>query len=212
MIPQEQKSNFNFNRRKMSQISAKMVGDLRAKTGAGLMDCKRALTETNGNEDAAIDILRKKGIASAAKKADRTASDGLVESYIHMGGKVGVLIEVNCETDFVAKTDDYKKLVRDIAMHIAATSPTCVTREEVPAEIIEKEKEIAADQVKGKPENIVEKIVSGKMEKVYQEIVLMEQPFVKNTDQTIEDLLKEQISKLGENIVIRRFARFQIGA
>jgi len=196
----------------MSQISAKMVGDLRAKTGAGLMDCKRALTESEGNEDAAIDILRKKGIASAAKKADRAASDGLVESYIHMGGKVGVLIEVNCETDFVAKTDDYKKLVRDIAMHIAATSPTCVTREEVPAEIIQKEKEIAADQVKGKPENIVDKIVSGKMEKVFQEIVLMEQPFVKNTDQTIEDLLKEQISKLGENIVIRRFARFQIGA
>jgi len=196
----------------MSQISAKMVGDLRAKTGAGLMDCKRALTESEGNEDAAIDILCKKGIASAAKKADRAASDGLVESYIHMGGKVGVLIEVNCETDFVAKTDDYKKLVRDIAMHIAATSPTCVTREEVPAEIIQKEKEIAADQVKGKPENIVDKIVSGKMEKVFQEIVLMEQPFVKNTDQTIEDLLKEQISKLGENIVIRRFARFQIGA
>ena len=195
----------------MSQISAKMVGDLRAKTGAGLMDCKRALTEAEGNEDVAIDILRKKGIASASKKADRTASDGLVESYIHMGGKVGVLIEVNCETDFVAKTDDYKKLVRDIAMHIAATNPTCVTREEVPAEVIEKEKEIAADQVKGKPENIVEKIVSGKIEKVFQELVLMEQPFVKNPDQTIEDLLKDQISKLGENIVIRRFARFQIG-
>ncbi|MGC9450557.1 MAG: translation elongation factor Ts [Oceanipulchritudo sp.] len=196
----------------MSEISAKMVAELRAKTGAGLMDCKKALSEAGGDEEKAIEILRKKGIASAAKKADRTASDGLVESYIHMGGKVGVLVEVNCETDFVAKTDGFKALVRDIAMHIAASSPTCVTREQVPAELIEKEKEIAASQVQGKPANIVEKIVTGKMEKVYQEIVLLEQPFVKNPDVTIEDLLKEQISKLGENIVIRRFARFQIGA
>ena len=145
------------------------------------------------------------------KKAEREASDGLVEAYIHMGGKVGVLIEVNCETDFVAKTDDFKALVRDIAMHIAATSPTCVRREDVPAEVIQKEKEIAASQITGKPENIVEKIVSGKLEKVYQEIVLLEQPFVKNPDQTIQDLLKEQIAKLGENIVVNRFARFQIG-
>jgi elongation factor Ts len=196
----------------MSEINAKMVGELRAKTGAGLMDCKKALVEANGNEEAAIDILRKKGIASAAKKAGRTASDGLVESYIHMGGKVGVLIEVNCETDFVAKTDAFKSLVRDIAMHIAAANPTCVRREDVPTELIEKEKEIAASQVQGKPENIVDKIVDGKIEKVYQEIVLLEQPFVKNTDQTIEDLLKEQIAKLGENIVVNRFARFQIGA
>lgn len=176
------------------------------------MDCKKALKEAEGNEEVAIDILRKKGIASAAKKADRDASDGLVESYIHMGGKVGVLIEVNCETDFVAKTDDFKVLVRDIAMHIAATAPICVRREDVPAEILEKEKEIAASQVIGKPEAIVEKIVSGKIEKVYQEMVLLEQPFVKNPDQTIADLLKEQIAKLGENIVVRRFARFQIGA
>ena len=196
----------------MSEISARMVADLRAKTGAGFIDCKKALNETEGNEEKAIDLLRKKGMASASKKADRAASDGLVESYIHMGGKVGVLIEVNCETDFVAKTDDFKALVRDIAMHIAATNPTCVKREDVPAETIEKEKEIAASQVKGKPENIVEKIVSGKMEKVYQEIVLLEQPFVKNPDATIQDLLKEQIAKLGENIVINRFARFQIGA
>jgi elongation factor Ts len=188
-----------------------MVADLRAKTGAGFVDCKKALNETNGNEEEAIDLLRKKGIASASKKADRAASDGLVESYIHMGGKVGVLIEVNCETDFVAKTDDFKALVRDIAMHIAAASPTCVKREDVPAELIEKEKEIAASQVQGKPENIVDKIVTGKMEKVYQEIVLLEQPFVKNPDITIQDLLKEQISKLGENIVVNRFARFQIG-
>ncbi|HKJ90259.1 MAG TPA: translation elongation factor Ts [Oceanipulchritudo sp.] len=196
----------------MSEITAKMVGELRAKTGAGLMDCKKALAESGGDESKAIDLLRKKGMASAAKKAGRDASDGLIESYIHMGGKVGVLIEVNCETDFVAKTDDFKALVRDIAMHIAATNPTAVRREDVPAEVIEKEKEIAASQVTGKPENIVEKIVSGKIEKVYQEIVLLEQPFVKNPDQTIQDLLKEQISKLGENIVVNRFARFQIGA
>jgi elongation factor Ts len=195
----------------MSEISARMVADLRAKTGAGFIDCKKALNEANGNEEEAIDLLRKKGIASASKKADRAASDGLVESYIHMGGKVGVLIEVNCETDFVAKTDDFKALVRDIAMHIAAANPTCVKREDVPAALIEKEKEIAASQVQGKPENIVEKIVTGKMEKVYQEIVLLEQPFVKNPDVTIQDLLKEQISKLGENIVVNRFARFQIG-
>jgi elongation factor Ts len=195
----------------MSEISARMVADLRAKTGAGFIDCKKALNEANGNEEEAIDLLRKKGIASASKKADRAASDGLVESYIHMGGKVGVLIEVNCETDFVAKTDDFKALVRDIAMHIAAANPTCVKREDVPAALIEKEKEIAASQVQGKPENIVEKIVTGKMEKVYQEIVLLEQPFVKNPDVTIQDLLKEQIAKLGENIVVNRFARFQIG-
>jgi len=195
----------------MSDISAKMVADLRAKTGAGLMDCKKALKESEGNEEKAIDLLRKKGIASAAKKAGRDAGDGLIESYIHMGGKVGVLIEVNCETDFVAKTDDFKALVRDIAMHIAAASPTCVKREDVPAEVMEKEREIAASQVQGKPENIVEKIVTGKMEKVYQEIVLLEQPFVKNPDVTIQDLLKEQIAKLGENIVVNRFARFQIG-
>lgn len=196
----------------MSAISAKMVGELRAKTGAGLLDCKKALAETDGNEEQAIDLLRKKGMASAAKKADRSASDGLVESYIHMGGKVGVLLEVNCETDFVAKTDDFKALVRDIAMHIAATSPVCVNREDVPAELVEKEKEIAADQVKGKPANIVDKIVSGKIDKFYQEIVLLEQPFVKNPDLTIQELLKEQIAKLGENIVVNRFARFQIGA
>jgi len=195
----------------MSVINAKMVADLRAKTGAGLMDCKRALAEANGNEAEAIDILRKKGIATAAKKAGRTASDGLVDSYIHMGGKVGVLLEINCETDFVAKTDAYKALAHDIAMHIAAANPTCVNREDVPADLLEKEREIAASQVVGKPSAIVDKIVSGKIEKVYQEIVLLEQPFVKNPDITIGDLLKEQIAKLGENIVIHRFARFQIG-
>jgi elongation factor Ts len=188
-----------------------MVADLRAKTGAGLMDCKRALAEAEGNEEKAIDILRKKGAATAAKKADRTASDGLVESYIHMGGKVGVLVEVNCETDFVAKTDAFKAIVRDIAMHIAAANPICVSREEVPADVLEKEKEIVAAQIQGKPANIVEKIVSGKIEKYYSENVLLEQPFVKNPDQTIQELLKEQIAKLGENMVVNRFARFQIG-
>lgn len=196
----------------MTQITAKMVSELRAKTGAGLMDCKKALVDSQGNEEEAITILRKKGMASADKKADRSASDGLVESYIHMGGKVGVLIEVNCETDFVAKTDDFKSLVRDLAMHIAATSPTCVTREEVPEELLTKEREIAAAQVEGKPAPIVEKIVAGKIEKIYQQIVLLEQGFVKNPDKTIQDVLKEAIAKMGENIVVKRFARFQIGA
>lgn len=196
----------------MSQITAQMVQQLRAKTGAGLMDCKKALTEANGSEDEAITILRKKGIASASKKADREAGDGLVEAYIHMGGKVGVLVEVNCETDFVAKTDDFKAMVRDIAMHIAATNPVCVTREEVPADLIASEREIATAQVGNKPANIIEKIVDGKIEKIYQERVLLEQPFVKNPDQTIQDMIKERISKLGENIVVKRFARFQIGA
>jgi len=196
----------------MSQITAKMVGDLRAKTGAGLMDCKKALTESNGNEEEAITILRKKGMASAAKKGDRDAADGLVHSYIHMGGKVGVLVEVNCETDFVAKTDAFQDLCKDIAMHIAAANPTVVSRDDVDEAMLAKEKEIAAASVQGKPENVIEKIVAGKMEKIYQQIALMEQPFVKNPDQTITDMIKEAIAKLGENIVIRRFARFQIGA
>lgn len=196
----------------MSQITAKMVSELRAKTGAGLMDCKKALTDTGGNEEDAIMILRKKGMASADKKADRSASDGLVHSYIHMGGKVGVLVEVNCETDFVAKTEDFQALVRDIAMHIAAAAPICVTREEVPPEVLQKEREVAAGQVEGKPANIIEKIVAGKIEKVYQQYVLLEQPFVKNPEQTIQDLLKQSIAKLGENCVVKRFARFQIGA
>ncbi len=195
----------------MSNISAKMVADLRSRTGAGLMDCKKALAESGGDEEKAIEALRKKGVASAAKKADRTAADGVVESYIHLGGKVGVLVELNCETDFVAKTDDFKALARDISMHIAATSPTCVSREEVPEDVVEREKGIAAASVENKPAHIVEKIVEGKLEKVYQEIVLLEQPFVKNPDVSIGDMLKEQIAKLGENILVRRFARFQIG-
>lgn len=196
----------------MSQITAKMVSDLRAKTGAGLMDCKKALVDANGSEEDAITALRKKGMASAAKKADRSASDGLIDSYIHMGGKVGVLVEVNCETDFVAKTEDFKSLVRDIALHVAAANPTCISREEVPSELLEKEREIASAGLENKPAQIVEKIVSGKLEKIYQQICLNEQPFVKNPDITVGDLVKQSIAKLGENIVIRRFSRFQLGA
>jgi elongation factor Ts len=196
----------------MAEITAKMVSELRAKTGAGLMDCKKALAEAQGNEDEAITILRKKGVASAAKKADRSASDGLVESYIHMGGKVGVLIEVNCETDFVAKNDEFKTMVRDFALHIAAANPTCVSREEVPADLLEKEREIAAAGNEKKPAEIVEKIVAGKLEKIYQQICLLEQPFVKNPDQTVNDVLKAMIAKMGENMVVKRFARFQVGA
>lgn len=195
----------------MSEITAKMVADLRSKTGAGLVDCKKALQESQGNIEDAITILRKKGVASAAKKAGRNAGEGLIHSYIHLGGKVGVMIEINCESDFVAKTDDFKALARDIAMHIAAASPVAVTREEVPADIVAKEREIAAGQVLGKPANIVEKIVDGKMEKVYQQFALLEQPFVKNPEQTVKDLITAMVAKLGENIVVRRFARFQLG-
>lgn len=193
------------------QIPAKMVADLRAKTGAGFSDCKNALVEAKGNEEEAITILRKKGIASASKKADRNAKDGLVHAYIHMGGKVGVLIEVSCETDFVAKNDDFKQMVHDISMHIAATSPVCVNREDVPADLLAKEKEIAAAQVIGKPPAVVEKIVQGKLEKIYQTMVLTEQPFVKNDQITVGDLVKQMIAKIGENIVIKRFARYQVG-
>jgi elongation factor Ts len=199
------------------EISAQMVGDLRAKTGAGLVDCKNALKETNGNVEAAIDILRKKGVASAAKKADRNAGQGIIESYIHMGGKVGVMIELNCETDFVGKTDDFHTLARDIAMHIAASSPVAVKREDIPQEVIEKEREIIKGQMANdekmskKPANVLEGIINGKLEKVYSTLALMEQPFVKNPDQTIKDLVTEKVAKLGENIVIRRFVRYQIG-
>lgn len=175
------------------------------------MDCKKALAEAEGNVDEAVKILRKKGIASAAKKADRSASDGLIEHYIHLGGKVGVLLEINCETDFVARNDDFKQLAKDICMHIAASSPKFVTREEVSEEFLKGEREIAAAQVQGKPANIIEKIVEGKMDKIYATVCLLEQPFVKNPDLTIQQLISGMISKLGENIVVRRFARFQIG-
>jgi elongation factor Ts len=193
-------------------ISAKMVGELRESTGAGLMDCKKALVETAGDFDKAVEILRKKGVASAAKKAGREAAEGLVESYIHLGGKVGVMLELNCETDFVAKTDDFKQLAKDIAMHIAAVNPACVCREQIDPELIEKERKIAAMQAEGKPANAVEKIVEGKLDKFLAESCLLEQSFVKSPDKTVKDIVTEAISRLGENIVVRRFARFQVGA
>lgn len=194
-----------------AQISAKQVGELRGQTGAGLMDCKKALVEANGDLEAAATILRKKGIASADKKAGRTTSEGLVESYIHLGGKVGVLIEVNCETDFVAKTDDFKSFVKDICLHIAALSPICVHRDEVPADLVEKEREVAASQSEGKPPAAIQKIVEGKLNKYFSTICLLDQPFVKNGDQTVQEVLTEKISKLGENMQIKRFVRYQIG-
>lgn len=192
-------------------ISAQMVSALRERTGAGLMDCKRALVEAGGDTDQAETLLRKRGVAQAAKKAGRTTSDGLVESYIHLGGKVGVLIEVNCETDFVAKTDDFKGFCRDLCLQIAAASPIVVNREEVDAELVAKEKEIAEAQAAGKPPPAVQKIVEGKMDKYYSTVCLLDQPFVKNPDQTIQELLTEMIHKLGENIIVNRFVRYKIG-
>jgi len=197
----------------MAEITAAMVKDLREKTGAGMMDCKNALVEANGNVDKASEILRKKGIASASKKASRAVNEGRVEAYIHPGNKIGVLVEINCETDFVAKTDDFSAFSRDIAMQIAASSPMFIKREDVDQETIDRELDIYRDQAKsqGKPDNIIEKIASGKLDKFYSEICLMEQPFVKDPDKTIENLVTETIAKLGENISIRRFSRFKIG-
>jgi elongation factor Ts len=196
----------------MSQtINAKLVGELRAKTGAGLMDCKKALVEADGDFEKANTILRKMGVADAAKRSSRNAAEGLVESYIHLGGKVGVLIEINCESDFVAKNEGFKEFARDLCMHIAAASPSYVKREEVPEDLIEAEREIAVEQAKGKPAQAIQKIVEGKLNKYFAEHCLMEQSYVKNTDQTIKDLLTERISLLGENMLIKRFARFQVG-
>lgn len=192
-------------------ISAEMVNNLRLSTGAGLMDCKKALLESNGNMEEAVSILRKKGIASASKKAGREATEGLIESYIHLGGKVGVLLEVNCETDFVAKNDEFRRFVKDVCMHIAAASPSYLKREEVPQDLLNKEIEVAKAQCEGKPAPAVEKIVQGKLDKWYAQICLMEQPFVKSQDQKISDVVVQMIAKLGENIVIRRFVRYQIG-
>lgn len=194
-------------------ISANLVKDLREKTGAGMMDCKKALTETSGDFDKAIEYLRKKGIASASKKAGRTAKEGLVTSYIHGEGKVGVLLEVNCETDFVARTDLFKSMVKDISMHIAAASPSWVNPEDVPAETIAKEKEIFIAQMENqkKPAAVLEKIAEGKINKYYEENCLMKQSFVKDPNKKIEDLVKEAIATLGENMVVRRFARFVLG-
>jgi len=193
------------------QITAKQVGELREKTGAGLMDCKKALAEAGGDIDEAITLLRKQGVASASKKAGRTTSEGLVEAYIHLGGKVGVLVEVNCETDFVAKTDDFKAFARDVCLHVAAASPVCVSRDEVPEDLVKKEREIAASQAEGKPPAAVQKIIEGKLGKYYATACLLEQPFVKNPDKTVQDVLTELIAKLGENIQVKRFVRYQVG-
>ena len=194
------------------QINAKMVGQLRESTGAGLMDCKKVLVEAEGDFDQAVELLRKKGMATAAKKAGRDASDGLVDAYIHLGGKVGVLVEVSCESDFVAKTDDFKSFVRDIAMHIAATNPVCVSRDEVDPEIVAAERKVAESQAEGKPARAIEQIVEGKPNKFLSESCLLEQAFVKDPDQTVQELLTAMIAKMGENMAIKRFARFQIGA
>ena len=195
------------------QITAKLVKELRDKTGAGMMDCKKALGETDGDVEAAIKVLRERGIAKAATKAGRATSEGLVASYIHPGDKLGVLVEINCETDFVARTDQFQTFARDVAMHVAASAPLCVTREEVDQDLIEKEREIYKTQAinDGKPEKIIDKIVDGRIEKYYGEIVLTEQPFVKDTDKTVGDLVQETIGSLGENIQIRRFTRFRLG-
>lgn len=193
-------------------ITAQMVNDLRTATGAGLLDCKKALTEANGNFEEATTILRKKGAASAAKKADRATREGLIESYIHVGGKVGVLIEVNCETDFVARNDDFKAFVKDLCLQIAAANPTVVSRDQVAEADLAKEREIAAAQVQGKPPAAVQKIVEGKLEKFYSTVCLLDQPFVKIPEKTIKEILTEKIAKIGENIQVRRFVRFQLGA
>ncbi len=194
-------------------VTAKEVKELRQRTGAGMMDCKKALVECNGNLDEAAEYLRKQGIAKSAKKADRVAAEGIVDSYIHMGGKIGTMVEVNCETDFAAKNQGFKDFVRDIAMQIAATNPTYLNREDVPEEVIEHEKEILREQAlnEGKPEKIVERMVEGRLKKFYEENVLLDQKFVKDTDKTIEELVKEQIASIGENVKIRRFARFEMG-
>ncbi len=194
-------------------ITSDMVKELREKTGAGIMDCKRALQEAGGDMEKALDILKKKGIAKAEKKAAREAKEGLIGSYIHMGGKIGVLVEVNCETDFVARTQEFQQLVKDIAMQIAAMSPLYVSKEDVPQEVIEREKAIYREQAleAGKPEHVVEKIVEGKLNKFFEDVCLLEQPFIKDDSKKVKDLITEAIAKLGENIKVSRFVRFQVG-
>jgi elongation factor Ts len=197
----------------MANISAAMVKQLREKTGAGMMDCKNALSEVNGDVEKAIELLRKKGLATARKRAGRALSEGMIQSYIHMNGKLGVLVEVNCETDFVAKNEDFQDFTKNLAMHIAATNPLGIAPEDISQEIIEKEKEIYRAQAleMGKPENVVDKIVEGKLNKFYEENCLLNQPYVRDTDMSIADLLNELIAKIGENISIKRFVRYQIG-
>ncbi|MGB3914906.1 MAG: translation elongation factor Ts [Dethiobacteria bacterium] len=195
------------------QIEAKAVKALREKTGAGMMDCKKALQEAGGDEDKAVVILREKGLAAAARRADRVASQGIVDSYIHLGGKIGVLVEVNCETDFVARNDEFREFTRNICLQVAASNPRYINKEDIPASELEKEREILRGQAlrEGKPEKVIERIVEGRINKYYQENCLLEQPYIKDPDRTIRDLLSELIAKIGENIVIRRFSRFAVG-
>jgi elongation factor Ts len=195
----------------MAEVNPALVKQLREKTNAGMMDCKNALVETDGDLEKAEDLLRKKGIASASKKASRSAKEGIVASYIHLQGKVGVLVEVNCETDFVAKNEVFREFVKDITLHIAAAHPVYVSRDQVPSGIIEREREIYRAQVKGKPANVVEKIVEGKLDKFFGSVCLLDQAFIKNPDQSIRDLVSAKIAELGENIVIRRFTRYAVG-
>jgi elongation factor Ts len=197
----------------MSTITAAMVKDLREKSGAGMMDCKKALTASDGDLEKAVDFLRKKGLATAQKRAGRALSEGIVESYIHLGGKLGVLVEINCETDFVAKSEDFKAFARNIAMHIAAANPLGVRSEDVPQAVIDKEREIYKAQAleTGKPENVIDKIVDGKLSKFFKDSCLMDQPYVRDPDKTVSDLLSELIAKIGENISIKRFSRFMVG-
>ncbi len=194
-------------------ISANQVKELRERTGAGMMDCKKALTETDGNTEKAIEYLREKGLSAAAKKAGRIATEGLIQTYIHGGGRIGVILELNCETDFVAKTDDFKDLAKDIAMHIAAARPEFLKADEVPQDVLEKEKNILKAQAlnEGKPEKIVEKMVEGRIAKYFKDVCLLEQPFVKDPDKTISQLITEKVAKIGENISIRRFVRYELG-
>lgn len=195
----------------MAEITAEIVNKLRQKTNAGMMDCKKALTEAQGDLEAAETILRKKGIMKAGTKQDRATKEGIIASYIHLAGRVGVLIEVNCETDFVAKNENFQSFVKDLTLHIAAANPTYLQKEDVPQAIIDKEKEIAADQVKGKPANVVDKIVEGKISKIFSEQCLLDQAYIKDDKLTIADLIKSKIAELGENIVVRRFTRYAVG-
>jgi elongation factor Ts len=195
----------------MAEINPQLVKQLREKTNAGMMDCKRALAEAAGDLEKAETLLRKKGIATASKKASRATKEGIVAAYIHMQGKIGVLVEVNCETDFVAKNENFREFVKDITLHIAAAHPLYVSRADVPGNLIEAEREIYKEQVKGKPENVVAKIVDGKVDKFFGTVCLLEQAFIKNPDQTIDDLVKSKIAELGENIVMRRFTRYLVG-
>jgi len=197
----------------MAQVSIDLIKQLRERTAAGFSDCKKALEEAQGDLEKAVDILRKKGLAIAAKRAGKEAKEGIVEAYIHANKKIGVLVEINCETDFVARTQEFQEFAHNVAMQIAAAAPLCVTREEMPQEILEREKRLYEEQLReqGKPENVIPKILEGKLEKFYKESVLLEQPYIKNPEITIQDLLNELLAKTGEKIVIRRFARFQIG-